>query len=90
MKKVKITLIQKDLQRGSIPSDYRSITCLSMMQKILTAQIMEEIYLLLYRGLFSEEYCKGTGGKNEPIGRASWREREVWDGENLMGTRDRT
>ena len=38
------TLIQKDPNKGTAPNNYRPITCLPMMWKILTAQIREEIY----------------------------------------------
>ena len=46
--------------------DYRPITCLLMMWKILTVQVREEIYYsLISYGLFPEEQkgcCKGTRG----------------------------
>ena len=45
MNKGKITLI-KNTERNR-PYNYRPITCLPMMRKILTAQIREEIYHLL-------------------------------------------
>ena len=35
------TLIQKDPSKGSAPNNYRTITCLPMMLKILTEQIRE-------------------------------------------------
>ena len=64
MTKGKTTLIQKDLQKGTIPSNYRLITCLPLMWKILTVQIREEIYYsLLCCRLFPKEqkgYHKGT------------------------------
>ena len=42
--------------KGNLPSNYRSITCLPMMWKILTAQIRKEIYnSLVCHGLFAEE-----------------------------------
>ena len=60
MTKGKITLIQKDLLKGTAPSNYSSITCLPMMWKILIAQIWEEIYYsLTSRGFFPGE-LKGT------------------------------
>ena len=50
--KGKTTLIQKYPNKGTIQNIYRPITCLSMMLKILTAQIMEDIYnSLTSRGL---------------------------------------
>ena len=55
--------------RGTAPNNYRPITCLPMMWKILTAQIREEIYhSLTSRGLFTEEQkgCrKGSRGTTE-------------------------
>ena len=43
MTKGKTILIQKDLLKGTTPNNYRPITCLHIMWKILTAQIREEI-----------------------------------------------
>ena len=55
--------------KGTAPNNYRLITCLSMMWKILTAWIREEIYYsLTSHGLFPEEQkrcCKGTRGTAE-------------------------
>ena len=63
------TLIQKDPSKGNDPNNYRPITCLPMMLKILTAQIREKIYYSLTNcGLFPEEQkgcCKGTRGTVE-------------------------
>ena len=63
------TLIQKDPSKGTAPNNYRPITCLPMMWKLLTAQIKEEIYYsLTSRGLFPEEQkgCrKGSRSKAE-------------------------
>ena len=42
--KGRTTLIQKDPNKGTAPNNYRPITCLQMMWKILTAQIRKEIY----------------------------------------------
>ena len=56
MTKGKTTLIQKDPSKGNAPNNYRLITCLPMMWKILTAQIGEKINdSLTSRGLFSDE-----------------------------------
>ena len=56
MTKGKSTLIQKDPNKGTAPNNYRPITCLPMMWKILTAQIREKIYYsLTSRGLFPDE-----------------------------------
>ena len=56
MTKAKITLIQKDSSKGTVPNNYRPITCLKSLWKILTAQIMEVIYhSLTSHGLFPGE-----------------------------------
>ena len=69
MTKGKTTLIQKDPSKGNAPNNYRPITCLPMMLKILTAQIREKIYnSLTSRRLFPEEQkgCrKGSRGTAE-------------------------
>ena len=69
MTKGKTTLIQKDPSKGTAPNNYRPITCLSMMWKILTAQIREKIYYsLTSRGFFPDEQkgCrKGSRGTAE-------------------------
>ena len=44
MTKGKTILIQKDLLKGTEPDNYRPITSLPIMWKILTTQISEEIY----------------------------------------------
>ena len=66
MTKGRTTLIQKDPNKGTAPNNYRPITCLPMMWKILTAQIREEIYHSLKSlGLFPDEQkgcCKGSRG----------------------------
>ena len=65
----KTTLIQKDPSEGTAPNNYRPITYLPMMWKILTAQIREEIYYsLINRRLFPDEQkgCrKGSRGTAE-------------------------
>ena len=69
MTKGKTTLIQKDPSKGTAPNNYRPITCLPMICKILPAQIREEIYYsLTSRGLFPDEqkkYRKGSRGTAE-------------------------
>ena len=59
----------KNSKKGTAPNNYRPITCLPMMWKILTAQIKEEIYYsLTSRGLFPDEQkgcCKGSRGRAE-------------------------
>ena len=53
-------------KQRSRPKNYRPITCLRMMWKILTAQIREEIFCsLTSRRLFPDKqigYCKGSRG----------------------------
>ena len=39
-----IIIFQKDPLKGTAPNNYKPITCLPMMWKILTAQIREDIY----------------------------------------------
>ena len=60
---------QKEPSKGTAPKNYRPITCLQMMWKILTAQIREKIcYSLTSRGLFPDEQkgCrKGSRGTAE-------------------------
>ena len=47
------TLIQKDNQKRAVSNNYRPITCLVKMRKILIAQLREEIkYSLISPGLF--------------------------------------
>ena len=69
MTKGRVTLIQKDPNKGTAENNYRHITCLPMMWKIFTAQIREEIYYsLTIRGLFPDEQkgCrKGSRGTAE-------------------------
>ena len=55
MTKGKTKLIQKDPSKGTAPNNYRRITCLPIMWKIITAQIREKIYSLTSRGLFPDE-----------------------------------
>ena len=54
--KRKTPLIQKDPCKGTTQNNYKPITCLPMLWKILTAQISKEIYdSLIIRRLFPEE-----------------------------------
>ena len=54
--KGKTTLIRKDPRKETVPNNYRPITCLPMMWKILTAQIRVKIYYSpTSRGLFPDE-----------------------------------
>ena len=67
--KGKTTLIQKDPKKETVSNNYRPITCLSIIWKILTAQIREEIYYsLISRDLFPDEqkgWHKRTRGTGE-------------------------
>ena len=69
MTKGKTILIQKNPSKGTAPNNYRPITCLPMMWKILTAQIRENnYYSLTSRRLFPDEQkrcCKGSRGTAE-------------------------
>ena len=61
MTKGKATLIQKEPSKGTAPNNYRHITCLPMILKILTAIKRKEIYYsLTSHGLFREEqkWCR--------------------------------
>ena len=56
MTKGNTKLTQKDPSRETVPNNYRPITSLPMMRKILTAQIRKHIYNLLTSvGLFPDE-----------------------------------
>ena len=66
MIKSNTSLIQKDPQKGTIPNNERVITYLSMILKILTAQMKQEIYYSLEsHKLISEE--KGGSHQERPI-----------------------
>ena len=69
MTKGKTTLIQKDPRKRTGPYNYRPITCLLMMWKILTAQIKEKIYYsLISNEIFPEKqkgYREKTRGTEE-------------------------
>ena len=45
MTKGKTPSIQREPSKGTAPNNYRLMTCLPMMWKILTAQLREEIYV---------------------------------------------
>ena len=61
--------IQKDHSKRNFPNNYRPITCLPIMWKILTAQILREInYSQISRGLFPKKrkgFHKGTRGTED-------------------------
>ena len=57
MTKRKTTLIPRDPSKGSALNNYRAITCLHMLWKILTAEVREKIYNSLTRlGLIHKEH----------------------------------
>ena len=63
------SLLQKDKSKGNVASDYRPVTCLPLMRKILTGVITDEIYAHLdQQKLLPEEQkgCrKGSTGTND-------------------------
>ena len=63
------SLLQKDKSKGSVASNYRPITCLPLMWKLLTGVIADQIYALLdQEKLLPEEQkgCrKGSRGTND-------------------------
>ena len=70
MTKRKSTLIQKDPSKETDPNNYRPITCLPMMWKMLTAQIREKIYYsLTSHGLFHVEQ---KGAAKDPEAQQSY------------------
>ena len=52
-------LIQKDPAKGNDPSNYRTITCLPLAWKILTALIAEDTYTFLEQRCLLPEEQKG-------------------------------
>ena len=64
MTKRKTTLIQKDPYKGTAPNNYRSIMCLPLMWKILTAQIREKIYYSLISCEIFPKEQKGCHKRN--------------------------
>ena len=63
------SLLQKDKSKGNAASNYRPITCLSLMWKLLTGVIVDQIYAHLdHEKLLPEEQkgCrKGSRGTND-------------------------
>ena len=60
-------LIMKDSSKGNIPSNYRPITCLPLMWKLMTGVLAEEIYCYMHdQNLLTDEQkgckknCMGT------------------------------
>ena len=44
MAKGKTLMLQKDRSKGNIPSNYRSMTCLPVLRKLMTCTIADEMY----------------------------------------------
>ena len=69
MTKGRTVLLLKDIKKGNIVSNYRPITCLPLMWKLLTGMIAEDMYTHLEgRGVLPEEQkgCKkGSRGTND-------------------------
>ena len=63
------SLLQKDKSKGNVASIYRPITCLSLMWKLLTGVIADQIYAHLdQKKLLPEEHKgrrKGSRGTND-------------------------
>ena len=55
----KTSLLQKDQSRASVTSNYRPITCLPLMQKLLIGVIADQIYAHLDQKKFLPEEQKG-------------------------------
>ena len=65
MTKGRTVLIQKDIGKGKVPSNYRPITCLPLMWKLLTGIIASQLYCSLdSRNLLFEEQ-KGCRKKSK-------------------------
>ena len=72
MTEAKTVLIMKDVKKGNIASNYRPITCLPVMYKLLTSMIAEDLYRHMDdQQLFPEEQkgCKkrSRGTKDQLI-----------------------
>ena len=63
------SLLQKDKSKGNVASNYRPITCLPSMWKLLTGVIADQIYAHLDQGKLlpeEQEVCrKGSRGTND-------------------------
>ena len=62
------SLLQKDKSKGNVASNYRPITCLPLMWKLLTGVIADQIYAHLDQELLPEEQkgcSKGSRGTND-------------------------
>ena len=69
MTKGRTVLFMKDILKGNIASNYRPITCLPLVWKLLTGMISDEMYSFLEESnLLPEEqkgYRKGSRGTND-------------------------
>ena len=55
------SLLQKDKSKGNVASNYRHITCLLLMWKLLTGVISDQIYTHLDQEKLLPEEQKGAG-----------------------------
>ena len=63
MTKGRTMLLQKDKEKGKPSSNYRPITCLSLIWKLLAGVIPEETYAILYTNLLLPQEKKGCRRK---------------------------
>ena len=63
----KTSLLQKDKSKGNVASIYRPITCLSLMWKLLTGAIADQIYAHLDQERLLPEDQKGSGKVLEEV-----------------------
>ena len=61
--KEQTVLIQKDKTKGNIASNYRPITCLPLVWKLLTGVLTDQIYDYLERKMLLPEKQKGCRRK---------------------------
>ena len=54
------SLLQKDKSKGNVASNYRPITCLPLMWKLLTGVIADQIYAYLDQEKLLPEEQKGS------------------------------
>ena len=62
------SLLQKDNSKGSVVSNYRPVTCLPLMWKLLTGVITDQIYTHLdQEKLLPEEQKECSKGSNDLV-----------------------
>ena len=70
-------LLLKDKSKGNEVSNYRPITCLPLMWKLLTSIVADEIYNhLVETDLLSEEqkgYCRNSRGTKDQFYKGSYK-----------------